>query len=282
VTIVRTIEALRRAVRSRPPGHRVGFVPTMGALHDGHAALIRAARAETDEVVASVFVNPRQFNDAADLAAYPRDEQRDAAIAREAGVNLLFVPDASEIYGANHATSIRMGGPALGFEGDCRPGHFDGVAIVCLELFGLVDPDVVYLGQKDAQQVAVLRQMVRDVKLDLAIRVVPTVRDPDGLALSSRNARLSADERRRALAIPRALAAGLAAHRHGRDPIEPARRVLSDLEVDYVAVAAFDGEPTLVVAARAGGTRLIDNVPLNRPELGGLVGSPGLTSQDCA
>jgi pantoate--beta-alanine ligase len=253
--VVRTIADLRRAPRGRASAARVGLVPTMGALHDGHVALMRAARAGSDEVVASLFVNPRQFSDPADLSEYPRDEAHDLEIARDAGVDLVFVPSADDIYPPGHATTIEIGGAADGFEGDHRPGHFNGVAIVCLKLFCLVEPDVVYLGQKDAQQVAVLRQLVRDA---------------DGLALSSRNARLSLDERRRALAIPRALAAGLAAHERGDDPLEPARRELVGLDVDYAAVAWFDGQPTLVVAARVGATRLIDNVPLDRPELAGL------------
>jgi pantoate--beta-alanine ligase len=268
--VVRTIADLRRAPRGRASAARVGFVPTMGALHDGHVALMRAARAGSDEVVASIFVNPRQFSDPADLSEYPRDEAHDLEIARDAGVDLVFMPSADDIYPPGHATTIEIGGAADRFEGDHRPGHFNGVAIVCLKLFCLVEPDVVYLGQKDAQQVAVLRQLVRDVNLNLAIHVVPTVREADGLALSSRNARLSLDERRRALAIPRALAAGLAAHEQGDDPIEPARRELAGLDVDYAAVAWFDGQPTLVVAARVGATRLIDNVPLDRPELAGL------------
>jgi pantoate--beta-alanine ligase len=268
--IVRTVEELRRAISARRSGIRAGFVPTMGALHDGHAALMRAARAETDEVLASVFVNPRQFNDSADYARYPRCEPKDAEIARVAGVDLLIIPAGDEIYPPEHATSIAVGGAARGFEGDHRPGHFDGVALVCLKLFNLVEPDVVYLGQKDAQQVAVVRQLVRDLNLDTAIRVVPTVREKDGLALSSRNVRLSPEERARASAIPRALRAGLSAYRQQADPVGPACAALEGLEIEYVAVAAFDRQPTLVVAVRAGATRLIDNVPLDHPEMAGL------------
>lgn len=270
MNIIRTVAQLREKQRERPRGARVGFVPTMGALHEGHVALMRAARGESDEVVASVFVNPTQFNDPSDLAKYPRQEARDAELCREAGVDTLFVPSVEEMYPDDLATSITIGGPALGFEGDHRPGHFNGVAIVCLKLFSIVLPTVAYFGQKDAQQVAVLRQLVRDTNLPLEIRVRPTVRAASGLALSSRNARLSPDEMARALAIPRALMAGLVAHQHGADPVAAARPLLSGLDVEYLGIAQFHGEPTLVVAARAGATRLIDNVPLNDPALAGL------------
>jgi pantoate--beta-alanine ligase len=266
--IVRT--ALRAALADRRTRGRRGFVPTMGALHEGHLALVHAARSECPDVVASIFVNPKQFNDSQDLARYPRQEDRDAEMLLAAGVDVLFVPAVDEMYPAGDATTIVMEGAARGFEGDHRPGHFNGVAIVCLKLFGLVEPDVVYLGQKDAQQVAVLRQLVRDVRLNLEIRVAPTVRDKDGLALSSRNARLSPDERSSALAIPRALAAAVAAYRQGRDPVAAARPLLTDLEVDYVDVVTFDGQATLVLAVRAGETRLIDNVPLEDPKRAGL------------
>jgi pantoate--beta-alanine ligase len=235
----------------------------MGAFHDGHVALFRAARRSSDLVVVSSFVNPAQFGDPADLAAYPRDETRDARIAAEEGIDLLFVPDAAEMYPPDFATWIEVEGPARGLEGDFRPGHFRGVATVCLKLFTIVRPDVACFGQKDAQQVAVVSQLVRDLNLDLQIQMVPTVRDSDGLALSSRNVRLSPEERTRALAIPRALAAGLAASREGRDPIAAARAVLTDLEPDYVAVADLNGRPTLAVAARVGRIRLIDNVVLD-------------------
>jgi pantoate--beta-alanine ligase len=268
--IVRRVEELRRVLAARPVNAIVAFVPTMGALHGGHAALLAAARANADVVVASIFVNPAQFNDPADLARYPRQEPRDSEIAEAAGTDVLFVPEAAEVYRADHATSIHIAGPALGFEGDRRPGHFDGVALVCLKLFQMVRPHRALFGQKDAQQVAVIRQLVRDLNLDLEIHVVPTVRDLNGLALSSRNARLSFEERARALAIPQALLAGLEAHRLGGDPVPAARARLVGLQVEYVEIAHFEGQPTLVIAARAGATRLIDNVPLDRPELAGL------------
>jgi pantoate--beta-alanine ligase len=269
VKILRTVDAMRQSVAARRPGTVVAFAPTMGALHDGHAVLLREARKRGTELVSSIFVNPRQFNDAADLARYPRPEEQDLAIAAACGVDAMFVPAADEIYPADDATSIAIAGPALGFEGAHRPGHFNGVAQVCLKLFCLVEPDIVVLGQKDAQQVAVLTQLVRDLHLNIAVDVVATVRDADGLALSSRNARLSRHEREQALASPRALRAALAAHRTGGDPVAAARVELAGLHVDYVAVAPF-GEPTLVVAATVGATRLIDNVPLGAPERAGL------------
>jgi pantoate--beta-alanine ligase len=263
-TLRRAADVRRALERPRAEGI-VGLVPTMGALHAGHVALLRAARSACNTVVASLFVNPTQFGDPADLAAYPHDEAADARIASEAGVDVLFAPSVEEMYPRGHATWVEVGGAAEGLEGDHRPGHFRGVATVCLKLFTIVVPHVAFFGQKDAQQVAVVTQMVHDLNVDLEIRVVPTVRDADGLALSSRNARLSSEERVRALAIPRALAAGLAASRAGRDPVGAARELLSglDIEVDYVAVADFVGHPTLAIAARVGRTRLIDNVRLD-------------------
>lgn len=270
MTIVRTVCDLKQQLTGLRGSRRIGVVPTMGALHAGHVRCFETARRSSDYLLATIFVNPAQFTDATDLANYPRTEPQDVAIATRAGVDAVFIPDAQEIYPPGDATSVEPHGAALGFEGDLRPGHFRGVATVCAKLFGITQPDVAFFGQKDAQQVAVLRQLVRDLFLDLEIAVVPTVRDDDGLALSSRNVHLSADERRRALAIPRALLAGLAAYRRADDPAAAARPVLDGLTVDYVAVTPFDGQPTLVVAARAGVTRLIDNVPLDRPELAGL------------
>jgi pantoate--beta-alanine ligase len=250
VNVARTIAE----VRAHPREGVVGLVPTMGALHAGHVALFEAARRECDTVIASLFVNPAQFGDGTDLAAYPRDEQADLAVAAEAGVDLLFAPAPDEIYPPGFQTWVEVEDVARGLESDARPGHFRGVATVCLKLFTVVAPDVAYFGRKDAQQVAVVKQLVRDLALPLEIRVVPTVRDPDGLALSSRNVRLTPDERERALAIPRAL--------ETRDP-DRARAVLASagIEPDYVAVADLDG-PTLAIAARVGETRLIDNVLL--------------------
>lgn len=266
---IRTVEDLRAALAPRRPGV-VGFVPTMGALHRGHTTLFDVARQSSDVVVASIFVNPTQFNDAADLAAYPRVETRDGELAAAAGVDVLFVPPVDAVYPAGYATSVSVKGAALGFEGDHRAGHFDGVATVCLKLFSMVQPDRAFFGQKDAQQVAVIRQMVRDFDLPLVVQVVPTVRDDDGLALSSRNVRLSPDERRRALALPRALKRGLAAFDRGEDPVAAARAELAGVDLEYVAVADFHDGPTLVVAARVGVTRLIDNVPLGHPRAAGF------------
>jgi pantoate--beta-alanine ligase len=266
--ILRTV-AETRAALALPRSHGlVGLVPTMGALHEGHVSLIQAARAECDTVVVTLFVNPTQFGDPADLQAYPRDEASDARIAADAGADFLFAPSAGEVYRSGHATWVEVQGAAEGLEGDHRPGHFRGVATVCLKLFLITAPHRAYFGQKDAQQVAVVSQMVHDLNVDLEIRVMPIVRAADGLALSSRNARLSADERTRALAIPRAIDAGVAAFRAGRDPVAAARAELGGLDVDYVAVADFNGHRTLAIAARAGRTRLIDNARLDQVEDG--------------
>jgi pantoate--beta-alanine ligase len=247
--VVRTIAAL-----DLPRHGSVGLVPTMGALHDGHDALFVAARADSDVLVASLFVNPAQFSDNGDLAAYPRDFEADAARAEAAGVDVLFAPSAEELYPPGFATWVEPLGAAEGLEGAFRPGHFRGVATVCLKLFNIVRPQVAWFGRKDAQQVAVLRQLVRDLNLTVEIRVVETVRDADGLALSSRNGRLTPGQRAQALAIPQALAT--------RDEAR-ARAVLAaaGLDPDYVMVADLDG-PTLAIATRIGDTRLIDNVLL--------------------
>ncbi len=237
-----------RSAAELPGEGEIGLVPTMGAFHEGHLALLRAAREENELVVASLFVNPAQFGEGEDLARYPRDEARDAELAEEAGVDVLYVPEAAEIYPPGFETWVEVERLGAMLEGEYRPGHFRGVATVCLKLFNLVRPRRAYFGQKDAQQVAVVRRMVRDLAVPVEIRVVPTVRDADGLALSSRNAYLSPEERERALALPRALAA--------RD-----RSELDGLEVDYFEEADF--EPRVLAAAvRVGSTRLIDNVVL--------------------
>ncbi len=249
--VCRTIDEIRAAlVPAR--GGTVGLVPTMGALHGGHLSLLRRARAECDTVVMSLFVNPTQFGDPADLNGYPRDEERDLAVAADAGVDLVFAPSAAEMYPPGFQTWVDVQELGAVLEGRHRPGHFRGVATVCLKLFTIVRPDLAYFGQKDAQQVAVLRRMVDDLALEVDLRALPTVRDADGLALSSRNARLTPDERQRALALPRALAT--------RDP-KRARELLDGLDVDYLEVAPFD-PPVLAGAIRVGSVRLIDNVPL--------------------
>jgi pantoate--beta-alanine ligase len=245
--VVRTIAELETAPRT-------GLVPTMGALHDGHVALLRAARRENDTVVMSLFVNPAQFDEQSDLAAYPRDEARDLEIAQSEGVDVVFAPAADELYPPGFATWVDPG--ETGAEGKARPGHFRGVATVCLKLFDLVRPDRAYFGQKDAQQLAVVRRLVRDLNLPVEIRAVPTVRDADGLALSSRNGRLSAEERKQALGLPRALAAAADAP----DPVAAARSSLNGLEPEYVEVLDLGDAKVLAAAVRVGSTRLIDNV----------------------
>ena len=260
--IVRTVAEVREALREpRGRGKRIGMVPTMGAFHAGHVALMRAARQASDVVVVSLFVNPSQFNAAEDLARYPRDEAADALVAEAEGVDLLFAPSADELYPPGFDTWVEPGELATVLEGAARPGHFRGVATVCAKLFSIVAPDVAWFGQKDAQQVAVVGRLVADLNLPLQIRVLPTVRDPDGLALSSRNVFLSPAERAAALALPRALEAGAVAS----DPVAAARAVLDaepGLTPEYVAVADF-GAPALVAAVRVGATRLIDNVVLD-------------------
>ncbi len=226
----------------------VGLVPTMGAFHEGHLSLFRAARAENDTVVVSLFLNAAQFGPGEDLERYPRDEERDARLAEQEGVDVLFVAAAEEIYPPRFQTWVEVEELGSILEGEHRPGHFRAVATVCLKLFNLVHPDRAYFGQKDAQQAAVVKRMVSDLAVPVEIRICPTQRDADGLALSSRNAYLSPDERERALALPHALQA--------QD-----RSLLNGLEVDYFEVADF--EPRVLAAAvRVGGTRLIDNVVL--------------------
>jgi pantoate--beta-alanine ligase len=260
--IVRTVADVRSALAPLRASSTIALVPTMGALHAGHVALFDAARRAAGVLVASIFINPTQFGDSSDFSSYPRNEEKDAETAAAAGVDLIFAPRVEEMYPHGYGTWIDIQGPALGLEGEFRPGHFRGVATICAKLFTSVAPHLAFFGQKDAQQVAVVRQLVRDLNLDLEIRVVPIVRDADGLALSSRNARLTKDDRVKALAIPKALEAGLAAYRRQEDPVSAARAVLNGLDVDYVAVADFDGQPTLAIAATAGRTRLIDNVVL--------------------
>jgi pantoate--beta-alanine ligase len=251
--VARTVADVRAALAELHDG-RIGLVPTMGALHRGHDALLAAARRECDTVVMSLFVNPAQFGEGGDLDGYPRDEVRDLDRAQKAGVDVAFAPPTSELYPPGYQTWVEVTELGAMLEGEHRPGHFRGVATICLKLFAIVRPDVAYFGQKDAQQVEVLRRMIADLHLELELGVLPTVRDGDGLAVSSRNVRLTPVERKRALALPRALAT--------RDP-ETARTILEDagLDVEYVAVAPFD-PPVLAAAVRVGETRLIDNVPL--------------------
>jgi pantoate--beta-alanine ligase len=269
--IVRTNAEMRAFVRQATGS--IGLVPTMGAFHAGHHSLIRAARERCDVVVVSLFVNPAQFEEAADLEAYPRDEARDVAEAAELGADVLYAPAVAEVYPPGFAASVRVEGLSEPFEGAARgPGHFAGVCTVVTKLLNVVTPDVAFFGQKDAQQVAVLRRMVRDLDLPVELAVLPTVRELDGLALSSRNARLSADERRRALALSRALRTAEAAvaggEREAAAIASAARSAMDGVEPDYLAlvdpdsfqpVHTVDGRVLVAVAARIGATRLIDN-----------------------
>jgi len=274
VILARTVEELRAALAERrASGHDIGLVPTMGAFHAGHRALMQAARDREGVVVVSLFVNPTQFGPSEDLARYPRDEDGDAAVARAEGVDVLFAPGVDDVYPPGFDSWVDPGALATVLEGAVRPGHFRGVATVCTRLFGLVRPARAYFGRKDAQQVAVLKQVVRDLALPVEIVARPIVRDADGLALSSRNAYLSRTERETALALPRAMQAGLAAHRAGANPVAAARVVLDatpPFAVDYVELADLDG-PTLAAAGRVGETRLIDNVRLDGSD-DGLIG----------
>lgn len=280
--VLRTIADIRRAVAAaRRAGRRVGFVPTMGALHEGHLSLMRRARAGCGFVVASIFVNPSQFNDAADLEQYPRDEARDVTLAGSVGVDVVFAPSAREMYPPGFATFVTVTGISEPWEGAHRgPVHFRGVATVVAKLFNIVAPDVAYFGQKDAQQALVVRRMVRDLDLPVEIEVCPTIREADGLAMSSRNVRLGPEDRARALALKSGLDA--AADAIGRGERSPAAvaRVASDamrargVEPEYVAVvdaetlsapAVLRGETLIAVAAPVGPVRLIDNILLQVP-----------------
>jgi pantoate--beta-alanine ligase len=272
VRLARTAAELATALAEvRAEDRPIGLVPTMGAFHDGHLALMRAGQQAGEAVVVSLFVNPAQFGPDEDLDRYPRDEERDAELALATGVSILFVPRLEEMYPPGFDTHVDPGALATILEGAVRPGHFRGVATVCVRLFGLVGPRRAYFGRKDAQQVAIVKHVVSDLALEVEIVACPTVRDPDGLALSSRNAYLSASERGAALALPRALEAGHHVHESGGAPdqVVVATRTLLDaeerLEVDYVAIADLDG-PTLAAAVRIGSTRLIDNVRLDEPE----------------
>lgn len=278
---LRTVAELRAALNGpRRAGQSIGLVPTMGALHEGHLSLIRRARAACDAVVVSLFVNPTQFNDARDLAAYPRDERQDGALAAEAGADILFAPSAGEVYPRGFATTVAVDEISAPLEGAQRgPAHFAGVATVVTKLLNMVQPDVAFFGQKDAQQVAVIRRVVRDLDIPVRVEVGETIRDADGLALSSRNVRLRGGDRRRALALHRGLEAVRACHAAGeRDAtilaaIGRAAMAELDVEPEYLELVAPDtfapvgsvGEqPVLVaVAARVGDVRLIDNDILN-------------------
>ena len=271
---IRTSEELTRA-RAEMGGATVALVPTMGALHAGHIALIEEAKRRADKVAATIFVNPTQFNDPADLARYPRQEGDDARKLESAGCDLLWMPGVDDIYPAGFATTIHVAGVSKRWEGEARPGHFDGVATVVAKLLLSVRPDVALFGEKDFQQLAVIRRMVADLGIPAEIVGVPTVRDADGLALSSRNALLSPDERIRAVAFPAALRAARDAIRAGTGEgaaIDAAVKLLRDARfsrVDYFVLvdsatleplAEPSGDCRLIAAAVIGSTRLIDNM----------------------
>ncbi len=278
VCVERIPEVRARVRDARAKGSRVGLVPTMGALHEGHASLIRMARGETGLVVVSIFVNPTQFGPGEDLAKYPRPLEADLEVCRREGASLVFAPPVSEMYPAGFATAVHVAGLAEKMCGAFRPGHFDGVATAVAKLLEIVRPDVAYFGEKDAQQLAVVRRMVADLNLPVEIRGCPLVREPDGLAMSSRNAYLSADERRRALVLSAALAEARDALRQGEraagriaDHVRRRIEAADGVNLEYAAVVDPDtladleriGDKVLVaVAAKVGKTRLIDNVLL--------------------
>jgi pantoate--beta-alanine ligase len=274
---VRTVGELRAALAPRRGSGEIGLVPTMGAFHEGHLSLMRRARADCDTVVVSLFVNPAQFGANEDLSAYPRDEARDAGLAAELGVDLLFAPGGDEVYPPGFDTAVEVGGLTDVLCGADRPGHFSGVTTVVTKLLNMVQPDVAYFGQKDAQQAIVIRKLVRDLDMPVRIEVLPTVREPDGLALSSRNAYLGNGDREKALALSRALEAAAAEVAAGRRDaaavLAAARRELDarGVEPDYLELRSVDdlspaervnGRTLLAVAARVGRARLIDNAIL--------------------
>jgi len=276
MNVIGTVAELRAALlEPRRAGRTIGLVPTMGAFHEGHLSLMRRARRDCDVVVVSLFVNPAQFNDPADLTAYPRDPERDEALAAEIGVDHLFAPSVEEVYPSGFATTVSVDGVTDRLEGEHRGrAHFDGVTTIVTKLFNMVGPDVAYFGQKDAQQALVIRRLVRDLDIPVRVEVCPTVREPDGLALSSRNAHLSRPDRVRAAALHRALEAVQEAVSAGeRDPAAVRARALAELtasgiEPEYVElvsprtlapVSRIDGDVLAVLAAHVGGTRLIDN-----------------------
>lgn len=278
---ITTVAELRRALsNARRAGQRVGFVPTMGYLHDGHLALVEASRAQSDLTVLSIFVNPTQFGPNEDLSTYPRDFTRDEKLCRDADVAIVFAPDAREVYPAQFETFVEPGDLAKPLCGAFRPGHFRGVATVVCKLFNMVQPDVAFFGQKDFQQCAVVRHMARDLDLPIEIVTVPTVREADGLAMSSRNRYLSEDERRRAGAISRGLFAAADKFRSGERDIERllaiAKGHLNEVDrlqylelVDHDTLKAAESPlshpAALCAAAYVGSTRLIDNMILASP-----------------
>jgi pantoate--beta-alanine ligase len=287
VEVIRTFSEARGAYEGR-----VGLIPTMGYFHEGHLKLMEILRRDCDTLVVSLFVNPTQFNESDDFEAYPRDESRDARLAAGSGVDILFAPDEVEVYPGESVTTVEVVGVTDELEGRHRPGHFVGVATVVAKLFAGLQPDLAMFGRKDAQQLAVLETMVKDLRFPIEIVEAPVIREPDGLALSSRNVRLSRDDRERALAISRGLFQAAeqvdAGERRGERLERTVERSISGLDVDYVKLASqetmkpidtLDRESVLAVAARVGGVRLIDNVVFDledgrpRPDRGILLDS---------
>ncbi|MBA2380536.1 MAG: pantoate--beta-alanine ligase [Chloroflexi bacterium] len=276
--VVRTRADLRAALAAAP--RPLGLVPTMGWLHDGHRSLMRRARADSATTIATIFVNPRQFNEAADYQRYPRNEARDLAICTEEGIGLVFAPSAEEVYPPGFDTVVSVGAVARPLEGAARPGHFDGVATVVAILFELIGAERAYFGQKDAQQVMVIRQMARDLAIPTEVIACPTVREPDGLALSSRNVHLAPDERAAAPVLRRALLAARAGWEAGERSGDALRATMRDvLATESLAIPAYvsvadgrtlaeldrienGGSALLSLAVRLGSTRLIDNEPI--------------------
>jgi pantoate--beta-alanine ligase len=280
--LITSVDALRQTVCSqRRAGLRIGLVPTMGALHEGHLSLVRASKQECDFTVVSIYVNPSQFGPAEDLARYPRMLQADLDALAGCGAEAVFAPADEQVYRPGHATWVEVGGVAESLEGRLRPGHFRGVATIVLKLFQMVQPDAAYFGWKDYQQLLVIRQMAADFDVPVEVRACPIVREPDGLAMSSRNAYLSPDARRRALALSQSLARAEALVAAGERDAERICREMRDVlqtaapvEIDYIAlvhpatlepVAELAGPTAALLAARIDGTRLIDNTQLLPP-----------------
>jgi len=275
--IIRSIDWMKQAARAAESTQRlIGFVPTMGALHEGHLSLVRAAKQQCSPVIVSIFVNPKQFAPTEDLEKYPRNFEKDSALLESLGVDFVFAPEAAEIYPANFRTSVRVDGLSEKFEGRIRPGHFHGVCTVVLKLFEIVRPHFAYFGRKDAQQARIVRQMACDLNLDAEIVVCPIVREPDGLAMSSRNAYLNPDERRAATVLYRSLNAARQRIKNGArsageilDAVNSTMACEKLAKLDYAALVdaeSFEtvdfvrGSCLLLIAARIGSTRLIDNM----------------------
>ncbi len=280
--VVTSIKELRKRIfQEKREGRKVGFVPTMGYFHEGHLSLMRRARKECDFVVVSIFVNPHQFGPSEDYHRYPRDVERDKKLAKEVGVDLLFVPSVEEMYPEDQLTWVEVEELTNVLCGPFRPGHFRGVATVVAKLFNLVQPDVAYFGEKDYQQLQVIKKMVKDLNFPLEIVGIPTVREKDGLAMSSRNTYLTDEERQVALSLSRALKRAQELYESGEREVEAIKEAMlnllkkPDLKLEYLEILDADklsplerieGKALVALAARVGGTRLIDNVVLGRPE----------------